>query len=76
MYLYFGEKMNKYIEFFKILQRIIMVVLTIILIIVMNKMAIEIKDMKNELNRTATIMEQMKDGINNLSKILKDSIWF
>jgi len=68
--------MNKYIEFFKILQRIIMVVLTIILIIVMNKMAIEIKDMKNELNRTATIMEQMKDGINNLSKILKDSIWF
>jgi len=68
--------MNKYIEFFKILQRIIMVVLTIILIIVMNKMAIEIKDMKNELNRTATIMEQMKGGINNLSKILKDSIWF
>jgi len=75
--------MNKIIEIFKIIQRIIMVLLTIVLIYVMSNIAYEIRYMRKELNKANILIEQMKDNITevtksieSLRKTLKDSIWF
>ena len=77
------KKLSIAIEKFKIIQRVVMVLLTIAMICVMGYVGYEIRDMKKELNRVGTVIQEMNssvaktvESINLLQRTLKRSIWF
>jgi len=77
------KKLSIAIEKFKIIQRVVMVLLTIAMICVMGYVGYEIRDMKKELNRVGTVIQEMNssvaktvESINLLQQTLKRSIWF
>jgi len=77
------KNISKAIEKFKIVQRIVMVILTIAMICVMVYVGYEMKEMKIELNRVGTVIQEMNGNvaetvkaINLLQQTLKRSIFF
>ena len=70
------KKISQAIERFKIIQRIIMVFLTIAMIISMLFIGYEIKEMKETIEEMNSHVEETVKAINLLQQTLKRSIWF
>jgi cell division protein FtsL len=65
---------NKHLEIFKVIQRIIMVVLTVGVLIVMCHVGDEIVVMQKELKQSRITIEAMKDKIADLTKEINKGI--
>jgi hypothetical protein len=70
------KKISQAIEKFKIIQRIVMVLLTIALIASMCYVGYEIKIMNETIKQMNTNAQETVNAINLLQQTLKRSIWF
>jgi hypothetical protein len=76
------EKLSLFFEYAKLVQRAVMVILTILLVIVLNRTSIEIGALKVETKRIATIAESgvqiaeqsRQDILREIDEIQKDGI--
>jgi len=62
--------MNNFFEWFKLGQRMIMVILTVSLLLVMNKTANNIADMKLVMYQTNETISKFQAGVSDVSKAI------
>jgi cell division protein FtsL len=70
------KKISQAIEKFKIIQRIIMVILTVAMIVSMCFIGYEIREMNKTIGEMNTHVQETVNAINLLQQTLKRSIWF
>ena len=77
-----NEKLSKFFEYAKLIQRIVMVLLTVALVVVLCRANVEIKALRVETKRIAGIAEQgcklaeqtRQDLLREINEIQKDGI--